>query len=127
MPGAPRRVRVALRHRRALAAVVDDDGIEVGSLHLDVAAHDAWLDGRPLDLAPQGVRAADPARPQRRQGADARALLAERLGRSGRRRTPSRCGPAVTTLRKKLGAGPGRPVLVTEPGVGYRLLAGRLS
>jgi len=41
MPELLARLRVALRHRRALAALIDDDRIEVGSLRIDVAAHEA--------------------------------------------------------------------------------------
>ena len=53
MPELLARVRVAARHRKALAGLIDDDTIEVGSLRLDVAAHDAWLDGVHVDLTPR--------------------------------------------------------------------------
>jgi DNA-binding response OmpR family regulator len=41
---------------------------------------------------------------------------------SGRAGTTESLRVHVNQLRNKLGEGPFRPVLVTEPGVGYRLL-----
>ena len=56
MPALLARVRVALRHRATLSALVDDASIEVGQLHIDVAAHKAVVDGRPLNLQPLQFR-----------------------------------------------------------------------
>src|SRR6202022_803680 len=50
MPELLARVRVAVRHRRALAAIVDHQYIEVGSLRIDVAGHTATIEGEELEL-----------------------------------------------------------------------------
>jgi len=48
-------------------------------------------------------------------------ILAHVWGAGGRGRTNS-LRVHVTQLRKKLGSGPSRPRLLSEPGVGYRLV-----
>jgi two-component system KDP operon response regulator KdpE len=121
MPELLARVRVAARHRKALAGLIDDDTIEVGSLRLDVAAHEAWLDGQRIDLAPKQFALltllARNAGKVLTHGTLLRELWGERetAGTQPLRTT-------VTTLRKKLEGGVDAPLLVTEPGVGYRLL-----
>jgi two-component system, OmpR family, KDP operon response regulator KdpE len=121
MPELLARVRVAARHRRVLASIVGDDCIELGSLRLDVAAHDAWLDGSRIDLSPKEFALLTVLARNAGKVLTHRALLAEVWGD---RRSPGTqpLRTAVTTLRKKLEGGGQRPVLVTEPGIGYRLL-----
>ena len=122
MPELLARVRVAVRHRRALSAVVDADLLLVGDLRIDVAAHEAWLGGREIHLP--------------RKEFALLALLARNAGRVLTHATllrqvwPERQGDDdtqvlrthVTVLRRKLGLGPLRPRIVSEPGVGYRLV-----
>lgn len=113
------RVGVALRHHRALAAHVEDDLIAVGTLQMDLAAHRAAVAGVALDLTPKEFSLLT--------------LLARNEGRLLTHRAILNAvwGPTqamdtlrthVSQLRRKLGAGEGTPRLVTEAGVGYRLL-----
>ena len=122
MPELLARVRVAVRHRRALSAVVDADLLLVGDLRIDVAAHEAWLGEDEIHLP--------------RKEFALLALLARNAGRVLTHATllrqvwPERQGDDdtqvlrthVTVLRRKLGLGPLRPRIVSEPGVGYRLV-----
>ena len=121
MPELLARVTVAARHRRALAAVIDDAVIDVGALRVDPASHEAWIDGIPLDLTRKEFGVLTMLARNAGRVLTHRTLLAEVWGD----RQPANTQPlrtAITTLRKKLDVGPTRPTLVTEAGVGYRLL-----
>jgi len=120
MPELLARVRVAVRHRRALAALVDDEVLTVGSLTLDAAAHEAFVGGQPVELTPKEYALL--------------LLLVRNVGKvlTHRAILDQVWGPDqpldtlrthVSHLRRKLGDGEGAPMLVTAPGVGYRLLA----
>jgi two-component system KDP operon response regulator KdpE len=113
------RVGVAVRHRRALAPLVDARPITLGALQIDLAGHDARIGAEILDLTPKEF-----------------ALLTV-LARNAGRVLPHRTildqvwGPGqaldtlrthVSQLRRKLGEADDVPRLVTEAGVGYRLL-----
>jgi two-component system, OmpR family, KDP operon response regulator KdpE len=119
------RLRVALR--RAAGPAADAGGRLVnGSLELDPARHEARVDGRPLDLTPREFE-----------------ILRVLLTHAGRLVTKGRLLRAVwgeayqdedsyvyvhvSQLRRKLAAadpdGSLRDLLVTEPGVGYRVRA----
>jgi len=117
------RVRVALRHHRS-AEQRASPVLCVGDVEIDVPAHRATVAGRELDLTPKefGFLVA----------------LARQPGSVLTHRTLLRqvWGPAYGTethylrvyasqLRRKLGDDPERPRLVTEPGVGYRLVDNR--
>ena len=120
MPELLARVRVALRHR-GRTGEQDESRFEVGDLVVDVADHSVRLQGATVDLTPKEF--------------DFLALLARHSGRVLTHRTLLQevWGPGYGTetqylrvyasqLRKKLGDDPARPRLVTEPGVGYRLV-----
>jgi two-component system KDP operon response regulator KdpE len=120
------RLRVALRHRRPAdgatgAGASDPPVLEVGDLRIDIPHHSAEVDGRPLDLTPKEFGFL--------------ALLARHAGKvlTHRMILQEVWGPEYGTeseylrvyasqLRKKLAEDPARPRLVTEPGVGYRLI-----
>jgi two-component system KDP operon response regulator KdpE len=120
MPEVLARLRVALRHRRA--AVQPDHAMHrVGDLVVDVAHHTVTVGGRPIELTPKEFAFL--------------ALLARHPGRvlTHRMILQEVWGPEYGTesqylrvyasqLRKKLAEDPERPRLVTEPGVGYRLV-----
>ena len=113
------RIRVALRHRALLSAIVDGVVFEIGALRLDVAGHIAAIGDEPLELRPREF-----------------ALLAELMRNCGKVLTSGHLlahvwdgGESVATLRshmtalrRKLGAADGVPRIVTEYGVGYRML-----
>ena len=120
MPELLARVRVALRHH-APASGRDAAVLEVGDLRIDVARHEVTVAGTRAELTPKEF--------------DFLALLAQHPGRVHTHRAILQAvwGPAYGTetqylrvyasqLRKKLHDDPTAPRLVTEPGVGYRLV-----
>ena len=121
------RLRVALRHHRPGAGNggpgdgVDDGVLEVGDVRVDIPHHVVEVDGRRLDLTPKEFGLL--------------AVLARHAGKvlTHRMILQEVWGPEYGTeseylrvyasqLRKKLVEDPARPRLVTEPGVGYRLI-----
>jgi two-component system KDP operon response regulator KdpE len=120
------RLRVALRHARAGAAP-GSPILEAGPLRMDLERREASVDGRAVRLTPIEWR-----------------LLAFLATHAGKVLTHAQIlrevwGPNAATqahyvrvymaeLRKKLEADPSRPrLLLTEPGVGYRLADGPRS
>ena len=112
------RLRVALRH--AQSSPEQRPRVEVGRLRIDLAGREVTLDGAEVRLTPTEYRVL--------------ALLAQHAGRvlTHRQILKEVWGPHATEahyvrvqmaeLRKKLEQDPARPrMLVTEPGVGYRL------
>jgi two-component system, OmpR family, KDP operon response regulator KdpE len=116
------RIRVALRHRNAVAAVVDPMRIDIGDLAIDVTGHLAAVGGEELALT--------------RKEFALLALLARHAGRVLTYRrvlsvvweveaaaSTQALRTLVASTRRKLGEGPHRPRIVNESGVGYRLIA----
>jgi two-component system, OmpR family, KDP operon response regulator KdpE len=117
------RVRVALRHRRVLARSAAEEVVyDVGDLRVDVATHQVTVAGEAVELTPKEF--------------DFLALLARHPGRvlTHRMILQEVWGPEYGTetqylrvyasqLRKKLGDRSEGARIVTEPGVGYRLVA----
>jgi two-component system, OmpR family, KDP operon response regulator KdpE len=114
------RLRVALRHHRHGEPAADAESA-VGALRINRALHRVEVSGRPVVLTPKEFAFL--------------ALLATHPGRifTHRMLLEKVWGPDYQTethylrvyasqLRKKLGDDPARPRLVTEPGVGYRLV-----
>jgi len=112
------RLRVALRH--AQAGPEPSPVLEAGPLRIDLARREVTVDGREVRLTPTEYRVL--------------ALLARHAGKvlTHRQILKEVWGPNATEahyvrvqlaeLRKKIEADPARPrLLVTEPGVGYRL------
>ena len=115
------RVRVAIRHHRSHEPQADDPVLTVGDLSIDLAGHVVRLGEAQISLTPKEF--------------DFLALLARHPGRvlTHRMILQKVWGPAygnetqylrvyASQIRKKLGDDPARPRLVTEPGVGYRLV-----
>ena len=116
------RLRVALRHRGARDGGGGDEPVlVVGDLSIDLPRRIVEVDGRRLDLTPKEFGFL--------------VLLARHPGRvlTHRMILQEVWGPDYGTeseylrvyasqLRKKLAEDPARPRLVTEPGVGYRLI-----
>jgi two-component system KDP operon response regulator KdpE len=114
------RVRVALRHRRA-AGMVDQTVIDVGDLRLDLAHHQVTVAGAPVDLAPKEWALLTLLARHAGRVLTHRAILEEVWGADSVRET-QHLRVYAGMLRKKLGDDPARPRLITEPGVGYRLV-----
>lgn len=117
------RIRVALRHAEQSGGGVQSPILEFGGLRLDLEKRHVALDGVELHLTPIEYRLL--------------VLLAQNAGKvlTHRQILKEVWGPAymgqthyvrvrMAELRKKIEADPARPkLLVTEPGVGYRLRA----
>ena len=116
------RVRVALRHRSREAGSPDAVAVlEVGDLRLDLARHEVTAGGVPVELTPKefsflALLARWPGRVLTH-----RAILQEVWGPEYGTETQY-LRVYASQLRKKLQDDPERPRLVTEPGVGYRLV-----
>ena len=122
------RVRVALRHRARpgpgagpARPVVYDAVLEVGDVRVDLSRHEASVAGRALELTPKefaflALLARWPGRVLTH-----RAILQEVWGPEYGTETQY-LRVYASQLRKKLDDDPERPRLVTEPGVGYRLV-----
>ena len=115
------RLRVALRHRQPSG--VDDRAARrvVGDLVVDVADHRVELAGQHIPLTPKefaflALLARHPGRVLTH-----RAILHEVWGPEYGQETQY-LRVYASQLRKKLHDDPARPRLVTEPGVGYRLV-----
>ena len=115
------RLRVALRHRGASSALMDESVLQVGDLRIDVARHEVTVGDRKVDLTPKEfaflvLLARWPGRVLTHG-----AILAEVWG-PGYGNETQYLRVYASQLRKKLADDPAHPRLVTEPGVGYRLV-----
>src|SRR4051794_10775607 len=116
------RLRVALRHRTRTVAGAGPDPVQrVGDVEVDQAHHTVTVGGQPLSLTPKefGFLAAL-ARPPGRVLTH-RAILQAVWGEEYGTETQY-LRVYASQLRKKLGDTPEHRRLVTEPGVGYRLV-----
>lgn len=115
------RLRVALRHhQRSRPDGPDEARLQVGALVVDLPHHEVQVDGVRLELTPKefgflAVLARHPGRVLTH-----RMILQEVWG-EGYGTETQYLRVYASQLRKKL-AGLGAPDLITEPGVGYRLV-----
>lgn len=120
MPELLARLRVADRHRRRASSALAPLALEVGDLVVDTGSHLAVVGGEPMiltrrEFALLAVLARHPGRVM------THGTLLEKAWGNTRSGGVESLRVHITQLRKKLGSGPGRPRLLTEPGVGYRL------
>jgi len=121
MPELLARLRVAIRHRRALGPQLDDGVFEVGDLLVDTGQRRVIVAGDVVQLTPKEF--------------DFLALLARCQGKVVTQRAilqhvwgPDAEGHSeylrtfASQLRNKLNEDPESPRLITEAGVGYRLV-----
>jgi len=115
------RLRAALRRARAGAGEGGDAAIEIGPLRLDLALRQVLIAGAEVHLTPIEYRLLSLLARHAGKVLTHRQILGEVWG-------SSHTGEAhivrvhMAGLRKKIEADPARPrLLVTEPGVGYRL------
>jgi len=115
------RIRVALRHALASASSTGESVLEIGPLRLDLARREVRAAGAEVHLTPLEYRLL--------------ALLAQNAGKvlTHRQILKEVWGPGAANethylrvfmaqLRRKIEADPARPrLLLTEPGVGYRM------
>jgi len=117
------RVRVALRTHaaRPVGGPAEEPVLRVGDLVVDVARHEVRAAGELIDLTPKefgfvALLARWPGRVLTH-----RTILQEVWGRGYGTETQY-LRVYASQIRKKLHEDPARPRLVTEPGVGYRLV-----
>lgn len=113
------RLRAALRGARPLVETTQD--IAYGPIRMDLARHEATIDGRSIALTPKEF-----ALLQALVEAGGRILthtaLLEKVWGKAHREDVEYLRVAVRALRLKLEADPSRPLLIrNEPGIGYRL------
>jgi two-component system, OmpR family, KDP operon response regulator KdpE len=115
------RVRVGLRHSAQRASGVVDPQITVGPLSMDFARHRVELDGRDIKLTPIEFKLLALLARNAGKVLTHRQMLAEVWG-PGQANQPHTLRVHMADLRKKLEPQPARPrLLLTEPGVGYRM------
>ena len=119
MPELLARVRVALR-RRGAPGEEEELVLGCGPLHIDLARHVVAFDGRPVELTPKefAMLAALTRHPGR--VLTHRTLLHEVWG-PGYDTETHYLRVYASQIRKKLGVD-GARMLVSEPGIGYRLI-----
>jgi len=115
------RIRVALRHRRVLATIADDDVLLVGDLRIDLGAHQAFDGTRPLLLTPKEFKLLALLARNRGKLLTHRMIVAHVWDRDDTVRSES-LRVLVNQLRRKLQEDPASSRLMTEAGVGYRLV-----
>jgi two-component system KDP operon response regulator KdpE len=121
MPELLARIRVALRHRQPSESVEPTAVFNVGDLRIDLASRDVSIGADHIDLTPKefaflALLARYPGRVLTH-----RMLLQEIWGPHYRTETQY-LRVYASQLRKKLRDDPDAPRLITEPGVGYRLI-----
>lgn len=116
------RIRVALRH--ASAPIDDERGLEfsAGGLHVDPIRREVFRNGHAIHLTPTEYKLLLALVRQAGRVATHRSLLTEVWGQSGAA-NPHYLRVYMAQLRNKLEDDPSNPILLlTEPGVGYRML-----
>jgi two-component system KDP operon response regulator KdpE len=121
MPELVARLGVALRHRAAVATAIDPVAVTIGDLRLDEGAHVATIGGVPLSLARKEFALLAILARNRGRVLTHHWLLSRVWGTSDPAKTET-LRVHINQLRRKLGDGPQRPKVLTEPGVGYRLI-----
>ena len=117
------RVRVALRHTAAANQETGDPVFEIGGLHADLARREITVDGKPVHLTPNEFRLLSVLVKNAGMVMTHRQLLREVWGPGSGEETHY-VRVYMNQLRQKLEADSSRPrYLLTEPGVGYRLVA----
>jgi two-component system KDP operon response regulator KdpE len=115
------RLRAAIRDRDPAQRTIVADILQAGDLVLDIGAHQAFVDGEPIDLhaRPFGVLELL----MRQEGAlvPLATLVGRPRGTSPTAEELRALRIVISRIRKAIGVGPRRPALLTEHRVGYRL------
>ncbi|MGH9190801.1 MAG: response regulator [Acidimicrobiales bacterium] len=121
MPELLARVRVAIRHRRPADGPNDRSVLEVGDVRIDVPDRRVTVGGRAVDLTPKefGFLAALARHPGR---VLTHRMILEEVWGPGYATESQYLRVYASQLRKKIEDDPKLPRLITEPGVGYRLV-----
>ncbi|HEY4332608.1 MAG TPA: response regulator transcription factor, partial [Ilumatobacteraceae bacterium] len=117
------RVRVVLRHANALASALGQTTFTVGDLFLDVEAHLLTIAGHTVDVSPRQFRLLTALLRNEGRVLTHRQLSMAAGGDASDVANADGLRGALSHLRKRIGTGPQRPSIITEPHIGYRLLA----
>src|SRR4051812_24011925 len=116
------RVRVALRHASAAGKEADGPLFEIGALRINLADREVTAEGKRVHLTPNEFRLLSVLVKNAGRVMTHRQLLRDVWGPGSSEETHY-LRVYMNQLRQKLEADPARPrVLITEPGVGYRLV-----
>jgi two-component system KDP operon response regulator KdpE len=115
------RVGVALRHRQGGNASELASTLVIGELHVDIAQHRVTMAGTQVELTPKEFAFLVALGRHPGRVITHRALLGDVWG-PGYGGETQYLRVYASQLRKKLRDDPERPYIVTEPGVGYRLV-----
>jgi len=115
------RVRVALRHRTLRLAGPEESVLAVGNLSIDLGRREVMVGSEVVDLTPKefaflALLARYPGRVLTHR------MILEHVWGQGYGTETQYLRVYASQLRKKLHDDPAKPQLVTEPGVGYRLI-----
>lgn len=118
------RIRVALRHAAEASGASLAPVFEAGPLRVDLASREVTLEGQPVHLSPNEYSLLAVLVRHAGKVLTHRQLLHEVWGGVPSAQ-PAYLRVYMAGLRRKLEADPARPrLLITEPGVGYRLKSG---
>lgn len=116
------RIRTLLRDRAGAENAVNHAIVEIGDLHIDVAAHEVRKGGEPLKLTRKEFDVLWTLARHAGRIVTHRTLLHEVWGKAHEHDTQY-LRVFVRQLRQKLGDDPASPrYIMNEPGVGYRML-----
>ena len=118
MPELLARLRVAHRHAQLLA---DDRALAIGALHIDASSRTVELAGEPLSLTRREFELLHLLVRHAGRVVTHGTILESVWGTDDLRRTDT-LRVHVAQLRKKLAGAPHAPTIMSEPGVGYRLV-----
>jgi two-component system KDP operon response regulator KdpE len=121
MPELLARVRVAVRYRRLLARAIDSALLTLGDVVIDTGSRDVRVAGESIDLTRiefdlLELFARNPGKVLTQR------MIVDQVWEHPKASTAKSLRVHVLYLRRKLGEGARRVQIVTEPGVGYRLV-----
>jgi two-component system KDP operon response regulator KdpE len=122
MPELLARLRVAVRHRKAMGPHADDGVYEVGDLEVDTERRQVRVNGEPVAFTPKELEFLAVLARFQGKVVTHQAILRHVWGPEAVHRTEY-LRTYANQIRHKLDEDPDDPRLITEPGVGYRLVA----
>jgi two-component system KDP operon response regulator KdpE len=123
MPELLARLRVASRHRDLVASAIDPAVLEIGDTVIDSGARTVTVAGERVDLARKEFDILELLARQPGKVVTHGMIISRVWGGADQGSTQT-LRVHISTLRRKLGEGPLRPLVVAEPGVGYRVALG---
>jgi two-component system KDP operon response regulator KdpE len=117
------RVRVSLRHATAVAQLVEERTLTCGDVVVDLAAHQVTVGGEVVECHPKPFDLLVALMRNEGRLMTQPTLIRTLYGYDAKKDQVYNLRTAVSKVRRLLGEGPDRPVLITEQRAGYRLVA----